>query len=186
MYTPTQIATIALAYRTHTNTYGHHAVVIERRPCGDKTEAAWEPIMDLGPDTFSNVELTLEEGFYMGETRVFEMRCFLTPKAAVAELDFLKQSYIHKDKYTLRLKRYQLPQAQADRVEAANTWKAREAQRFADGTYTPLPWANEDWFKDRHAEMNHFAHVSVEDPGKIAFTRDNNYGAANVKTRMSA
>lgn len=73
-------------------------------------------------------------------------------------------------------------------------WAAREAQRFADGTYTRLPWDmsqhgdyNEwHWFtKFRKPEaLLHFPHVSKTHPGCIAFTQDEAKGAANIQTPM--
>jgi hypothetical protein len=185
MLTVSQLATIATTYRTQSNTYGHTATVIERRPCGDKTEAAWEPLYNYGNELFGTIAMTVTAGYYKGENLAFGMQCFFDPKPAVREMEYQKL-YGAPAGYTYRLKRYALPQEAAEAVEASNTWKAREASRFTDGTYTPLPWADEAWFKTSPVTARHYAHVSVEDPGKIAFTRDDLAGRANTKTRMSA
>jgi hypothetical protein len=185
MLTATQIIEVATYYRTQSNTYGHVATVLERRPCGDKTEAAWEPLHRYGNELFGTMLMQPAAGYYKGETIGVDMQCFFDPKAAVREMEHHKL-YGAPAGYTYRLKRYMLPQPAAEAVEATNTWKAREAQRFTDGTYTPLPWADEAWFKTSPVAARHFAHVSVEDPGKIAFTRDDIAGRANTKTRMSA
>ncbi|CAB4170071.1 hypothetical protein UFOVP1087_14 [uncultured Caudovirales phage] len=185
MLTISQLATVTAHYRNQTNTYGHTATVLERRPSGDKSEAAWEPVYDSGNDPFDRVTFTHEEGYYKGNTFGVNLTCWLDPRPAVDAMLYLKM-YAYKDTYTMRLKRYALPQAQADTVEANNTWKAREAQRFVDGTYTPLPWSGEAWATGNHRTAHHYAHVSVEDAGKIAFTRDERGGQMNIKTRMSA
>jgi hypothetical protein len=185
MLTTSQIATVTAHYRTQSNTYGHTATVLERRPSGDKSEAAWEPVYDSGNDTFERLTLVHEDGYYKGQTFSVNLTCWLDPRPAVDAMQYLK-TYAYKDTYTMRLKRYALPQAAAEAVEASNTWKAREAQRFTDGTYTPLPWSGEAWATGSHRTAHHYAHVSVEDPGKIAFTRDERGGTMNIKTRMSA
>ena len=50
-------------------------------------------------------------------------------------------------------------------------WRKREATRLADGTYTPLPWANE-----LPLIPDHFAHIGVKDPTTVAFTPTSDYG----------
>jgi hypothetical protein len=61
---------------------------------------------------------------------------------------------------------------------ADDAWKARELGRFADGTYTALPWA------DLPALTDHFAHVSTIDGAKIAYTHDAAKGAGDLQTRV--
>jgi hypothetical protein len=76
--------------------------------------------------------------------------------------------------------------AEADVVD----WRARERQRLADGTYQPLPncvlsywlWGNAE---AQRIMKDHFAHVSLEDGAKIAFTEDDEKGAADRQTRMT-
>lgn len=188
MLTVSQLATVTATYHTQSNTHGHVCTVLERRPSGDKSEAAWEPVYDSGNDTFTRITMTHEEGYYRGSSFTVQLMCWLDPRPAVEALDYMKR-YVYPagpNSYTLRLKRYPLPQEQADAVEANNTWKAREASRFTDGTYTPLPWSGEAWATGNHRTAHHYAHVSVEDAGKIAFTRDERGGQMNIKTRMSA
>lgn len=61
-----------------------------------------------------------------------------------------------------------------------NAWETREANRFADGTYIDVPW-------HRHitiALASHFAHMSLKDPGMIAYTRSEEHGVADRQTRV--
>lgn len=69
-----------------------------------------------------------------------------------------------------------------------DAWKAREAARLEDGTYTRVPWDNGIcWFwrelRKPEAEF-HFAHVALKHPGCIAFTENAAKGAADVQTPM--
>ncbi|WP_334184851.1 hypothetical protein [Novosphingobium sp.] len=62
-------------------------------------------------------------------------------------------------------------------------WQSRERMRFADGTYTQVPWHAEAWYQIRHEE--HFCHVSTEQAGKIAFTENAAKGAVDRQLVMS-
>lgn len=64
---------------------------------------------------------------------------------------------------------------------ANDAWKTREAGRFADGTYIPLPWAD---LPALSLTAEHFAHVSTEDGAKIAYTADASKGAGDIQTRV--
>jgi hypothetical protein len=172
---------IQTAYSTASNTHGHSCHVVEQRPAEDKSPTAWVPMYNKGPSHFGVVETSSRH--YPGETECIHLNCFLSGAEAAAYAMMLKNYYNNS---TYRVKKYFLPQEQADTIEVNNTWKAREALRMTDGTYTPLPWAGEAWFMARHATLNHFAHVSTEDAGKVAFTRDDRQGQSNNKVRMSA
>jgi hypothetical protein len=83
-------------------------------------------------------------------------------------------------------------------------WRAREAGRLADGTYTRLPWddgkpegvrfsfmedaepSHKCWHYDAMTDetRHHYAHVSVKVPGNIAFTADSAKGAADIQMSM--
>jgi hypothetical protein len=69
-------------------------------------------------------------------------------------------------------------------------WRQREQDRFLDGTYTGLPWMYTAWankeaplysFSDK---LDHFAHVSADDPAKLAYTPDEAHGVADRQIRM--
>jgi hypothetical protein len=62
-------------------------------------------------------------------------------------------------------------------------WKARERARLESGTYRALPWESETWFK-RESTEHHFAHVSIKDASKIAFTETEAKGEADAQTTM--
>ena len=68
-------------------------------------------------------------------------------------------------------------------IEAADRWKAREKQRFADGAYKPVVWIGQDWW-DKNHKPDHFVHVSIKDPTKVAFTKYTKYGSADIQTSM--
>lgn len=67
----------------------------------------------------------------------------------------------------------------------SDAWKAREQGRFDDGTYTHLPWVYEDWFTAPGAPLDHFAHVSTQDGGQIAYTPDGVKGTSDRQIRVS-
>lgn len=67
-----------------------------------------------------------------------------------------------------------------------DSWKQRERDKFNSAVYVPVPWARESWFlASEHAE-NHFPHISVNDPGKIAFTESDEKGAKDIQLRLRA
>lgn len=63
--------------------------------------------------------------------------------------------------------------------EVTTDWRAREDARFNNGTYKPVPWCFESWYN-----ADHFAHVSTDDPNKVAFTPDDAYGDSDRQLRM--
>ena len=65
-----------------------------------------------------------------------------------------------------------------------NAWKVREGDRFRDGTYTRLPWHEAPWYLGAPAQDDHFAHVSKDRDGMVAFTLDATKGAADIQTRI--
>ncbi|RZN30499.1 hypothetical protein CWO90_20395 [Bradyrhizobium sp. Leo121] len=76
---------------------------------------------------------------------------------------------------------------QPRRIKTDTNWRAREQARFDDGSYEPLPWINERWWRDNvDFHRDHFAHVSTDQPGKIAFTESEQRGATDTQTRMKA
>lgn len=75
---------------------------------------------------------------------------------------------------------YEALKCQPRRI-SSDAWKARELGRFADGTYTPLPWSD---LPARSITTDHFAHVSTEDGAKIAYTADAAKGAGDIQTRI--
>jgi hypothetical protein len=68
-------------------------------------------------------------------------------------------------------------------IKPNGDWRTREQSRLDGGTYKPLPWANEPWFK-RESTKDHFAHVGVKDESKLAYTETEAKGAADVQTQI--
>lgn len=66
----------------------------------------------------------------------------------------------------------------------SDEWKARERGRFERGEYLFLPWADQPWWRGSIGEVEHFAHVSTERDGMVAFTEDAAKGAADRQTRV--
>jgi hypothetical protein len=60
-------------------------------------------------------------------------------------------------------------------------WHERERNRFKNGAYKPVLWVDETWWKEIDG---HFAHISVKDPTRIAFTPDAIKGKADRQTAM--
>lgn len=63
-------------------------------------------------------------------------------------------------------------------------WKAREKERFLSGAYTKLPWHGQSWWKGSIGETQHFAHVSRNKDGMVAFTESDEKGDADQQTRI--
>lgn len=63
-------------------------------------------------------------------------------------------------------------------------WRERETKRFYDGTYFPVPWETQSWWRGSYADAHHFAHISVEKDTRIAFTPDDEAGVADKQTRI--
>lgn len=57
-------------------------------------------------------------------------------------------------------------------------WEMRERLRFHAGIYQPVPWTSPEPIP------GHYAHVSVTEPGAIAYTPDGKKGAADIQVRM--
>lgn len=95
-------------------------------------------------------------------------------------------------------------------ADEKTAWRDRESARFDDGTYCQVPWADKlsPWrygtsahvfgsdapvamigFEAQHsailAMMDHHAHISLADPGKIAYTPDDAHGADDRQIRTT-
>lgn len=68
-------------------------------------------------------------------------------------------------------------------VAEGEAWKIRERKRLADGSYKPPIWAGLDWF-EKNQRPDHFLHISVKDPTRIAFTKSDSDGAKDIQTAM--
>ena len=65
-----------------------------------------------------------------------------------------------------------------------DSWRIREALRFDNGTYKPLPAIimQAEWFVNSDADKNHFAHRANSDSNKIAFTESPEKGMDDRQT----
>jgi hypothetical protein len=63
-------------------------------------------------------------------------------------------------------------------------WREREAERFRNGTYEPVPWADADWYQP--FALEHFVHLSLKQPGKIAYTETAAKGEQDRQTIIGA
>lgn len=68
-----------------------------------------------------------------------------------------------------------------------SNWRDRERQRFSDGTYQALPWAEDSWWTSALAKrpslVEHFAHVAKDAPGMLSYTESAQKGALDRQTR---
>lgn len=64
-------------------------------------------------------------------------------------------------------------------------WRKREQDRLDSGEYTKVPWASAKWFQNAKDCVDHFLHVSKEDPSQIAFTESNDKGLLDKQVRMA-
>lgn len=79
--------------------------------------------------------------------------------------------------------------SQESGAESAPTlpaWRRRELRRFAFGPYTPTPWAGAQWYLDSPLSRLHYCHISTQNPGKVAYTENDDKGAADRQTRIRA
>ena len=60
-----------------------------------------------------------------------------------------------------------------------DAWIAREQARFDDGTYKPLPWADEPWHKPLL-----FGHPSLDKPAMLSYTPDAEHGRDDRQLRV--
>lgn len=72
---------------------------------------------------------------------------------------------------------------QATSQELAD-WRERENARFSDGTYTRVPWAGK--ITTPANCYDHYAHLSIKQPGLIAYTKDRESGYLDRQTPMRA
>lgn len=63
-------------------------------------------------------------------------------------------------------------------------WREREARRFYDGLYYPVPWDSEGWYQRSEMCKDHYAHISVETDVRIAYTPNEDMGIADRQTRI--
>lgn len=70
------------------------------------------------------------------------------------------------------------------RAIVSDDWRQREQARFDSGNYQRLPWYDAPWFKGSIGELEHYAHVSTERDGMVAFTETPTKGMADTQTRM--
>lgn len=65
-----------------------------------------------------------------------------------------------------------------------DSWRIREALRFDNGTYKPLPAIimQAEWFANSESDKNHFAHRANSDSNKIAFTESPEKGMDDKQT----
>jgi hypothetical protein len=61
-----------------------------------------------------------------------------------------------------------------------NDWTRRERNRLVYGDYVPVPWHDCDWANERH-----YAHLSRETIGLIAYTPSDEYGVQNRKLAVT-
>lgn len=65
-------------------------------------------------------------------------------------------------------------------------WRRRESDRFANGTYVPVPWKDvdryrQDCYDDYGIFTLHYAHLSLEAPGMVLYTPNHEYALKDRK-----
>ena len=66
-------------------------------------------------------------------------------------------------------------------------WVAREQKKFADGTHTAVPWADQFWWETpefKAINALHFPHPSKKEPGMLAYIETPEKGAEGIYTRV--
>lgn len=62
-------------------------------------------------------------------------------------------------------------------------WQIRESAKFDSGLYQQVPWSTQPYASNVHCL--HFPHLSVKQPGKMAFTQTEAHGEADRQTIIS-
>ncbi len=62
-------------------------------------------------------------------------------------------------------------------------WHKRENARFDSCEYLPIPWNADEWY-EQYAPI-HFAHISIDQPGMVAYTPDAESGIADKQLRTT-
>jgi hypothetical protein len=68
--------------------------------------------------------------------------------------------------------------------EQIAAWRRREYLRIIEGENTRVPWSDESWWVDSKPAHDHYAHVSNDDPSKLAYTVDDIKGHADKQARI--
>lgn len=67
-------------------------------------------------------------------------------------------------------------------LDERDSWMTREQTRFNSGHYVPVPWVETIRYNDQL--WQHFAHVSLDVPGMIAYTPDDEKGIQDRQVRV--
>ncbi len=65
-------------------------------------------------------------------------------------------------------------------AQECSNWYKREQERFDTGTYVAVSWADQDWSR----ALFHYAHLSLDTPGLIAYTPDDERGINDRQLRV--
>ena len=87
----------------------------------------------------------------------------------------LELEYTHMNDYDLRVDEFT-----PDLVK----WREREQERIdnPNSEYAPLPWLQEEFWLTTNIHADHFAHIAIKDPTKIAYTESPMKGARDLQT----
>ena len=67
-------------------------------------------------------------------------------------------------------------------------WKVREIERFKSGDYKMVPWFNDPKWQEwmmKAPQVFHFVHMSKTDESKLSYTKNEENGEKDLKTRIS-
>lgn len=106
-----------------------------------------------------------------------------TDEALQARIDARIAQCNAKDNGTSEQPEYLFKVCRGTKYGWSETWQDREGDRFDSGKYQPVPWKNEPWAGFFH--YIHFPHLSMKQPGKIAFTQSPEHGEADRQTIIS-
>lgn len=60
-------------------------------------------------------------------------------------------------------------------------WRHRERRRFREGEYVRVPWSD----REPYDYQDHYAHLSIDKPGMVAYTPDVEHGITDKQTRLT-
>ncbi len=69
-------------------------------------------------------------------------------------------------------------------LASRDAWRARELSRFETGEYVNVPWYAKTWWIGSTPAREHYAHVSIDDPAKLAYTASPERGRADRQNRI--
>ena len=77
---------------------------------------------------------------------------------------------------------------QVRKILSSEDWRKLQAEKIASGAFKPVPWASHPkWIEwsSKSPQCDHFIHCSTKDENAIAYTKNEEAGSMDIRTRIS-